>query len=198
MGREAVVRAEVGGEAGEVRALLEAGELILRGDLRRRFPRAEIADLRVEGGALLFRSGGEVVRLALGETSAAAWRKALLTPPPDLRAKLGLAKGAKALLVGACDDAALAAALDGARTEVPAEAAMVVARIDGPEDLAAAQAACGALPLWAVYAKGKAATFGDAAIRTALRAAGWRDVKSCAVSDRLTATRYLPAASGKR
>ena len=43
--------------------------------------------------------------------------------------------------------------------------------------------------LWAVYPKGGAM---DAAVRTALRAAGWRDAKACAVSERLTATRYLP------
>ena len=48
----------------------------------------------------------------------------------------------------------------------------------------------GALPLWTVYPKGKAGQFGDTAIRTALRDAGWRDTKSCAVSERLTATRY--------
>ena len=38
MGREAVTHAEVGSERGEVRALLEGGELILRGAIRRHFP----------------------------------------------------------------------------------------------------------------------------------------------------------------
>jgi hypothetical protein len=40
MGREALTHAEVGGECGEVRALLESGELILRGAIRRHFPRS--------------------------------------------------------------------------------------------------------------------------------------------------------------
>ncbi|MBN9020688.1 MAG: hypothetical protein J0H08_01005, partial [Rhizobiales bacterium] len=84
----------------------------------------------------------------------------------------------------------LAEALDGVLVDEAGQASMAIARIDDGADLARAQAACGSLPLWAVYPKGKAVPFGDAAIRTALRAAGWRDTKSCAVSDRLTATRY--------
>ena len=73
---------------------------------------------------------------------------------------------------------------------------MLIARIDDADDLAKALAEHGAmpqLPLWAIYPKGKQAAFGDAPIRDALRSAGFRDTKSCAVSDRLTATRYNPA-----
>lgn len=192
MGREALVHVRAGDEEGEARALLEAGELVLRGQIRRRYARASLEDVRVEGPCLVFRSGGETVSLGLGETAAAAWRQAIAKAPPDLRTKLGLDKGGKALVVGACDDADLEHALTDARTDERAQAAMVIARIDGPEDLRAAREASGELPLWTVYPKGKAATFGDTAIRTALRDAGWRDTKSCAVSERLTATRYHP------
>lgn len=190
MGREALVHAEVGDEAGEVKALLEAQELILRGDIRRRFPKAMMTDLRVEGPVLLFSCNGETVALSLGSKAAEAWARAIATPPPSLRAKLGLDKRAKALLIGVCDDPTLAEALDGALVDDVEEASMAIARIDAEEDLPKAQAACGTLPLWVVYPKGKTAQFGDTAIRTALREAGWRDTKSCAVSDRLTATRY--------
>ncbi|MFT3972303.1 MAG: hypothetical protein QM699_02270 [Amaricoccus sp.] len=190
MGREALVHAEVGREAGEVKALLEARELILRGDIRRRFPKAMMSDVRVEGPMLRFSCHGEAVALSLGAKAADAWAGAIATPPPGLRAKLGLDKGAKALLIGVCDDPALAEALDGTLVDDVGEASMAIARIDAGEDLAKAQAACGTLPLWAVYPKGKAVPFGDAAIRTALRDVGWRDTRSCAVSDHLTATRY--------
>lgn len=185
-----MVHAEVGQESGEVKALLEAQELILRGDIRRRFPKAIMTDLRVEGPVLRFSCNGETVALNLGTKAAEAWAKAIATPPPSLRAKLGLDKGAKALLIGVCDDPALAEALDGRLVNDIEEASMAIARIDAPEDLAKAQAACCTLTLWTVYPKGKAARFGDAAIRAALRELGWRDTKSCAVSDRLTATRY--------
>ena len=190
MGREALVRAEVGRESGEVKALLEAQELILRGDIRRRFLKTMMSDMRVEGAALRFSCNGETVDLNLGTKVAEAWAKAIATPPPSLRAKLGLDGGAKALLIGVCDDPALADALDGMLVDDPDEAAMTIARIDGREDLTKAQATAGTLPLWTVYPKGRAIPFGDAAIRAALREAGWRDTKSCAVSDRLTATRY--------
>lgn len=197
MGREALIHAEAGGEAGEVKALLEARELILRGEIRRKYPITEMRDVRVEGASLLFRCGGDHVSLSLGEKAAASWLKAISTPPPSLRDKLGLGSGRKALVVGPCDDSDLDDALRDTRTDDPSDAAMVVARIDGPADLRAALAVCGNLPLWTIYPKGKATTFGDAAIRVQLRGCGWRDTKSCAVSERLTATRYDPTALGK-
>ncbi|MBN9017437.1 MAG: hypothetical protein J0H11_08480 [Rhizobiales bacterium] len=192
MGREASVQAEIGGETGEVRALLESSELILRGAIKRRYPKSELRDVIVEGEALRFTSGGEVVRLHLGARVAESWAKAIATPPPSLGAKLGLDKGL-AFLIGSFDDPDLAAALDGATVDDPANATLLIAPIDGPDDLAKAasfQAAHPHLALWAIYPKGRDVAFGDGAIRTALRGAGFRDTKSCAVSERLTATRY--------
>lgn len=192
MGREASVQAEIGGETGEVRALLESTELILRGAIKRRYPKSELRDVSVEGETLRFTSGGEAIRLHLGARVAASWAKAIATPPPSLGAKLGLDKG-RAFVIGRFNDMALSEALDGATVDDPAEAAMLIAPIDGPDDLAKAaklQAAHPHLALWAIYPKGRDVAFGDGAVRTALRAIGLRDTKSCAVSDRLTATRY--------
>jgi hypothetical protein len=190
MGREAIARAEVDGHAAEVKALLEARELILRGPIRRRYAKAALQAVRAEGGALRFESGGEAVALHLGEPAAARWAEAIRKPLPSLRDKLDL--GGSVLMIGACDDPALAEALADACTEDAAQARMIVARVDGAADLDRALAVPGRLAIWAVYAKGKSA-FGDSAIRERLRAAGYRDTKACAVSDRLTATRYHPA-----
>jgi hypothetical protein len=195
MGKEADIRAEVDDASGEVRALLERDELILRGEIRRRFPRTTLQDATVADGVLSFTGAGQSVRLHLGD-AARTWHTAITTPPPSLRTKLGLDHGAKALLLGACDDAELAAALDGVLTDDGTEATMLVACITGPEDLAAAearQAQHPRLPIWAVYPKGRNVSFGDSAIRETLRAHGFRDTKACAVSARLTATRYHPA-----
>ncbi|MBS1694160.1 MAG: hypothetical protein JST91_18260 [Actinobacteria bacterium] len=195
MGREAVVHARVGDEAGEVagevKALLEARELILRGDIRRRYPIAAMTDVLADAASLRFRCAGETAELELGERAAAAWATAILTPPPTLRAKLGLDRGATALLIGPCDDAELAQALDGVVTDEREDAAMVIARVDGPDRLDESRTIAGSLPLWVVYPKGRGVGFGDAAIREILRAQGWRDSKSCSVSERLTATRYI-------
>lgn len=192
MGREAVARAEAGTEAGEVKALLESTELILRGAIRRRFPREAISDPRAEGELLRFACNGEEVRLHLGSKAALSWARAIATPPPDLRHKLGLKPGTLAFMIGPAEDAALVEALSGRLAASPDEAQMLVARIDAPEELQQVLALNPALPIWAVYPKGKPA-YGDAAIRRDLREAGYRDTKSCAVSDRLTATRYDPA-----
>jgi hypothetical protein len=199
MGREATIYARVGDETGEVHALLESRELILRGPIRRRYPKTTMKRVRVDGDALCFVAAGEDVRLELGARGAASWAEAIEEPPPSLRAKLGLDHDARAILLGTCDDAVLAEALEGVLVTDGARATMLIARIEGPDDLAAAmaaQASCPGLPIWAIYPKGKNVAFGDGAIRAALRAAGFRDTKSCAVSDRLTATCYargLPA-----
>jgi hypothetical protein len=193
MGREALTWAEVGGEAGDVRALLESTELILRGDVRRRFPRDRLARVRVEGDRLRFDCCGEAVALQLGATVAHRWAEAIAKPAPSLRAKLGLAAGARALRVGAFDDAALESALAGVLVDAVETADMIIACISGPADLDAALAihtAYPALPLWVIHPKGKGVAFGDGEIRAVLRARGFRDTKSCAVSERLTASRY--------
>ena len=193
MGREALVHAEVGRETGEVRALLESGELILRGAIRRRFPRPSIKSVTVKNDTLCFICSGESVRLHLGARAVEAWRKAIATPPPDLRAKLGLGKRARALLVGSFDDDVLANALKGVIVKDGLAAAMLIVCVRGSADLTAAQAIHAAHPglfLWTIYPKGRGVAFGEREIRTVLRAAGFRDTKSCAVSSLLTATRY--------
>ena len=193
MGREALVHAEVGDETGEVRALLESAEMILRGAIRRRFPKSSIKSVTVKSDTLCFTCAGELVRLHLGPRAAEAWRKAIAVPPPGLRAKLGLDKGARALLVGSFDDDVLANALKGVIVKDGLDAAMLIVCVRGAGDLAAARPSMSSIrasPLWTIYPKGRGAAFGEREIRTALRAAGFHDTKSCTVSGLLTATRY--------
>jgi hypothetical protein len=188
MGREARdAAARFGGQAGPVTALLEADELILRGAVRARLPRAGLTDWRVAGDALhLVTPEGPLV-LTLGAAAAAAWARALDRPAPTLAQKLGL--GAAVLAVGVTDPA-LAAVLAG-RAGTPA--ALVVAEVHDAGMLRAAVQAAEGRPLWVATVKGRGTPFGADAVRAALRGAGWVDSKSCAVSDRLTATRYTLA-----
>lgn len=194
MGREARVQATVGGASAEVQALLESRELILRGGLRRRWALDTLAGTAVDGGALAFVAGGEAVRLELGAAEAAAWAKKIATPPPTLAAKLGVGAATPAFTCGPLDDAALAAALQGATTADAKAAGQLVAVVLDAAGLAAALRQMARLPAarhaWLVYPKGKAANPGDAAIREAWRGAGFNDTKTCAVSATLTATRY--------
>lgn len=193
MGREALTHAEVGGVRGEVRALLESGELVLRGAIRRHFPRSALVGVTAHEDRLCFTCAGEEVQLYLGPKTAAAWAKAIAAPPPTLRAKLGLDKGGRALVLGAFDDKALTEAVTGARAQDAATADMIVACIRSSDELRAARdlhKAHERLPLWTIYPKGSGVAFGERDVRAFLRAEGLRDTKSCAVSDRLTATRY--------
>lgn len=199
MGREARGQAVFGAAQGDVTAVLEGDCLILRGALRRRFARAALNDWRVAGDDLCLVAEGEPLVLRLGAVEAASWLRALQRPVPSLAAKLGLGPAARAWLIGSTQaaPAELAAALDGAGAERPAQAAMLIAVLATPADLATALARGGALglPVWCVHGKGKGAAVGEAAVRAAFRAAGWRDTKVCAVAAAWTATRYTPGAA---
>src|SRR5580658_9995870 len=90
MGAEAICPCRWPGGAGEVKALLETRELILRGALGRVFPFAEMTAIRVEDGALCFSAAGEAIALELGSDRAGRWAGKIANPP-TLAARLGLA-----------------------------------------------------------------------------------------------------------
>ena len=192
MGREAVCLCRWDAHKGEVKALLESHELILRGEIKRKVAVADLKSVTVDGDDLRFKVGRESVALRLGAKDAASWAKKIATPPPSLKEKLGLKDGAKALAIGPLKDAVLAEALKGATTTSATKAALAVAVIENDKDLAKAISACPpATPIWIVHRKGKAATFGDTPIRAAMRAKGFMDTKVSAVSADFSATRYL-------
>jgi hypothetical protein len=117
----------------------------------------------------------------------------MLKSPPSLAAKLGIDVTRKAFVIGQVEDLVLAAALEGATVAKAKDAGMIVAMIASETDLAKTLKTATAVPdnpIWCVHAKGKAAVFGDSAIRTVMRENRYIDSKTCAVSERLTATRY--------
>ncbi|ATE66914.1 hypothetical protein [Rhizorhabdus dicambivorans] len=193
MGLEALCICRVDDETAEAKALLESREMILRAPFRRSFPIASIRDVRVEGEGLHFNAGDSAVALMLGEAAAAKWAKKILTPAPSLAGKLGIGHASLAHVTGAVTDAALAEALDG--HSGPAEAAKLsVAIVGNAAELDAALAEHALLPqgshIWVIHGKGTKAAFGDNAVRTHMRALGYRDSKSSAVSEAFSATRY--------
>lgn len=194
MGREAEGHAVWRGDAGAVRAYLESDGITLRGEVRAKLRRGGLMDWRVEGEDLCLRSDGDALVLTLGAKEAAAWVKALEKPLPSLAAKLGVAPGARAWVIGGPAPEAIAVAVAGASAPGPEGAAMIVAVLTGPDDLKAALEAGRAtgLRVWCVHGKGRAAVVGDAAVRKAFREAGWMDIKTSAVSDAFSATLYRP------
>lgn len=197
MGREALCTARVGTETAEVTALLESTTVVLRGALKRKWDIASLQNLRVVGEELLFETGGDAVALALGEKEAGKWLTKLQTPPPTLAAKLGVSAANPALLIGPTVgtlDPALAEALSHGLTGNVKEARMLVAVISKPgelERMADFHATMLCKTVWVVHQKGRDAFPSDGEIRMALRSRGYVDNKTSAVSDTLTATRYV-------
>lgn len=198
MGREARCAASWGARSGEVTALLETTELIVRGAFRARAPLTSLRDVRADGDTLRFRTGEENVALVLGP-AASRWAAAIAKPPPSLAAKLGITAGTRVLVEGEMDDAALAAAIaSGTRAEA-GDADLIVARVDDADELARIAHEHHALlerrvRLWVVYTKGKRAPLGEAAVRGMLRERGLMDLKVAAVSDALTALQFARTA----
>jgi hypothetical protein len=197
MGREASCTARVGTETAEATALLESTTVVLRGALKRKWDIAALQNLRVEGEELRFDVADEAVALALGEKEAGKWLTKLQTPPPTLAAKLGVSAANPALLIGPTVgtlDPALAEALSHGLTGNVKEARMLVAVISKPgelERMADFHASMLCKTVWVVHQKGRDAFPSDAEIRMELRSRGYVDNKTSAVSDRLTATRYV-------
>ncbi len=199
MGRKVRCLCRWGSGEGEVKALLESQELILRGDLKRRIPVPDLAHVRVENDGLCLDFGSERIFLALGVEEATRWAKNIATPPPTLREKMGVGPTAKAFVIGRVAAPSLEDALQGAIAMAPAEAKLSVAVVADEPELMEAIWAHSQLPkgspIWIVHGKGRAAVFGESAVRAGMRAGGFVDTKVAAVSAELTATRFSRRAS---
>lgn len=192
MGRDTETIARWQGKTAEVRAVLESGEIILRGGIQERIPRASISAMTVDQGWLTLATDRGALVLELGEVEASRWLAALQKPVPTLAQKLGASADCRAFVLGVVEDAELAAALAGGQAATLAEAGVLLAVLEVPGDLDAAFGVASSAPelmLWCVYPKGRAAV-SDAMVRGYLRERGYIDSKACAVSARLTATRY--------
>ena len=192
MGREAEAEAEFAGASGTVRVLLESSELILRGALKARISRDSIQGFHADGVDLVLQTAKGPLRLTLGEAEAARWILALAKPPPSLAEKLGLRANRPVHLLAPLSDAALIAAVSPFLSP-PETAACLLAELPDAASFFATQPQLKlwpALPFWGVTVKGKASAFTENALRDLLRADGYIDVKSCAVSARWSATRY--------
>ncbi len=193
LGLEATCTCAVGGETAVTKVLLESRELILRAPLRRAVKIAEIRAVRIAGEVLLIETDEASLSLELGAATAIKWANKILTPAPSLAAKLGVGHASPALVIGEVSDAALAEALDG-HDAGPDAAKLSVAIVASAAELDEALTRHAVLPkgshIWVIHGKGAKAAFGDNAVRSHMRALGYRDSKISAVSDALSATRY--------
>jgi hypothetical protein len=195
MGREAVCTCEWAGTVAEVKALLESNELILRGDIRKRVPFSEIADVKVQSDCLRFRVGGDRVELSLGSSVGTKWAAAITGPPPSLARKLRITNTTVVRTIGDAEDENLKSALAEAARVSGRDADLIVACVDTPESLKAAlkqarKQLSDSVPIWIVYAKGPGYALNETAIRSLLRGEGLMDTKVASVSNELSALRF--------
>jgi hypothetical protein len=125
MGNEVLTRIEIGAESGEAKALLETGELIVRGAVKAKIPFNEMKDVRGEDGVLSLRWTDRDVRIHVGR-DAAKWAEKIRNPKSVLD-KLGVKSGQKIAVIGE---------VDGAFTELlEARGAEVVGKLRPERDL---------------------------------------------------------------
>lgn len=194
MGREARCHARWPGGEGEVKALLESHELILRGDHSARWPIEVLSDVHADGAWLHLASPDGEIALELGQAPALSWARKIATPPPTLAAKLGVGPACRVQVVGEVEDPILEEALAPALAPDPVQARLTLAVVRSEAELDAALAAHAILPvdapIWLINVKGPASPLGENAIRSAMRRRGFVDSKTASVSATLTATRY--------
>ena len=196
MGREAACTCIWNGKASSVKALIEPPELILRGELRRRIPIAQLQSIRAERGHLHFTIGTESVALSLGDTMAAKWADALLKPPPTLAKKLGIRADTTIWMIGPANDESLTAALAQAKAVSKRTGDLILARVDTPAALhaalmRAADRLSAGTPIWFIYPKGPGHPLNEKLVRTTALATGIVDTKVAFVSTTLSALRFV-------
>lgn len=191
MGKDAQVNAVFEGGPDAGRLQFEAGRLTFRGQQRRVFDLAALADLIVDGPDLVLKDGS---RFRLGEVQAARWLLAIAHPKSRLD-KMGLKSGHRVAILGV-DDPDLEGELTGGGAGFAEDgldllflAADQAEDLDDLETLVSRLAPRGAL--WVISRKGKAATIRDVDIMGICRPMGLVDTKVVGFSDTHTALRFV-------
>jgi hypothetical protein len=196
MEREADCVCERAGQAAQVKALLEFRELILRGAMSRRLPFAEMKHVQARGDRLCFEFKAEAWSLAIGSEQAEQWAVKILTLPASLAKRMGITAEVSVEIAGEVDDRALEDALAEAKSVTKRHGELIVACVGTPEALARvltakAEPLALGVPIWVVYRKGRGQPLGEQDVRALCLAAGLVDHKVTAVSDALTALRFV-------
>ena len=186
-----------GEQTGDAKVMLETDELIARGDVRLRIPRASITAVDAADGRLTVRHAAGVAVFALGD-AAPKWAARLTAPPKSLLDKLEVADGAAVSVVGVDDPdflvrlAERTPRLSRGRLKAGSDAIFLAVERDG--DLAKIARAATALKptgaLWVVHRKGPAGVR-DTAIFAAAKEAGLTYTKVVRFSDTHTAEKLV-------
>lgn len=196
MGREVETNVRCGGESAVCKVLLECGEIVLRGAIKRRFKFDAISKLAVRGGKLNFRCDPEDVAIQLGD-SAETWLDTIRNPRTRVQ-KLGVAVGQQVCTLGsvesgACDEITSATG-SAPRTRLARGCDLVLYFADDAGDLDRLKRIKEALAdggaIWVLWPKGRR-DFAHELVVAAARAAGLVQTKSMGFSDMRTGLRLV-------
>ena len=196
MGNELECTARLGKQESEGKALLEASEILFRGDFRLKIPFSTIRSAKAVDGELRLQTADGLAIFHLG-AAAEKWRDKILHPKSRIE-KLGVKPGAKVSLLGNFDSeflgelAKLTKSTSKAKVAPGSEWIFFAAHSKGglgsvPKISKSMQ---GAAALWIVYPKGqKQITEND--VLAAGRKSGLKDVKVVGFSSTHTALKFV-------
>jgi hypothetical protein len=206
MGNEMKCRVRSGKQEGQGKALLEASEIIFRGDFRLKIPFATVRSAKVVNGKLQLRTAVGLTTFELGKGTAEKWCDKILHPKSRIE-KLGVKAGARVALVGfgKGDEEFLKelgrftkAVKKVSEGRVPADVEWIFFKVETQKELSGiakiSKGMRGAAALWVIYPKGNAKgqgkiTEGD--VLATGRAAGLKDVKVVGFSATATALKFV-------
>jgi len=195
MGSEATCECQWADQSAACKVLLETGEVIVRGPIRRRALISSLTEVSAQGDRLQFRAGEDLVSLKLGVNLAQSWARKLTTQPPSLAAKLGISKDSQLLLIGDFEAEELLSAVAEASATGGKPANLILANAKTIADLNYALDRYAANPanppLWIIYPKGSNKPLSENDVRSTLRHEGFLDTKVASVSATLTALRFI-------
>lgn len=196
MGKEANCTVRFGGQKSSGKALLEASELIFRGEFRLKLPFASLKSVKAANGELRVESPEGLVVFELGD-QAAKWCDKILHPKSRME-KLGVKPDAHVMLAGDFEREFLHE-LNGVtknivKEKLNAKAEWIFLAATTKADLAEvaklARKMAATAGLWVIYPKGqKDLTEND--VLAAGRKAGLKDVKVVGFSPTHTALKFL-------
>lgn len=200
MGRESLCHAELGPDAGDVRAMLESHELRLSGAFKASVRFEDLRRVNVSAGVLEAYTPHGLLRLALGETEARKWLDRIGNAP-SLAQKLGIGPGVRAHVLASHPMVSAVLLEAGVSVAALADASVVFSVVEDHTDLETLGQLVSRLPvgvpLWVLRKKGKQAVVKEREIMEMLRARGLAPSKTTAWSDSHGADRYGRARSSR-
>jgi hypothetical protein len=196
MGQEVVCSARWGGKRVRGKALLETGEIIFRGEDRRKIPFSAIRTAEAKDGELQLKTDEGLVIFELGE-QAEKWRQKIANPKSVLE-KLGVKPGQPVAVLGKLDGEFLKKLKEQKSAVAPGKIEDGIGWIffgaETREGLGEVKKIVGKMKgsaaLWVVYPKGqKSITETD--VIGAGRKAGLKDVKVVGFSTTRTALKFV-------